>query len=230
MACWRRRPCYCARGIGIRGRAQRCSGCATACSIIDSRRTGAGAGCQRGTTQTTCTWCRRLPDWVRRTGTVLPVALCWASRGARRGPISLAPRWSRSRRWRHRAWGGPGRSAAWFFRGVAGVARFRRRHLFPLHQAAARWRALPRARQSGAGARGAGRALHRLRMAPHLAQPLPFVMPSYRWWQTPFYGIGLKLYDCSLGAAGLGRTEFLNREQHAGRAAGRQRRRACAAA
>jgi len=52
-----------------------------------------------------------------------------------------------------------------------------------------------------------------LRIAPHLAQPLPFVMPSYRWWQTPFYGLGLKLYDLLAGAAGLGRTEFLNREQ-----------------
>ena len=30
--------------------------------------------------------------------------------------------------------------------------------------------------------------------APHLAQPIPFVMPSYRWWETAFYGIGLKLY------------------------------------
>ncbi len=48
-----------------------------------------------------------------------------------------------------------------------------------------------------------------LRVAPHLAQPLPFVMPSYRWWQTPFYGIGLKLYDLLAGGAGLGRTEFL---------------------
>lgn len=52
-----------------------------------------------------------------------------------------------------------------------------------------------------------------LRIAPHLAQPLPFVMPSYRWWQTPFYGLGLKLYDLLAGGAGLGRTEFLNREQ-----------------
>lgn len=52
-----------------------------------------------------------------------------------------------------------------------------------------------------------------LRMAPHLAQPLPFVMPSYKWWQTPFYGIGLKLYDLLSGAAGLGRTEFLNAER-----------------
>jgi glycerol-3-phosphate dehydrogenase len=52
-----------------------------------------------------------------------------------------------------------------------------------------------------------------LRIAPHLAQPLPFVMPSYAWWQTPFYGAGLKLYDLMAGSAGLGRTEFLSRAQ-----------------
>ncbi len=52
-----------------------------------------------------------------------------------------------------------------------------------------------------------------LSVAPHLAQPLPFVMPSYRWWQTPFYGLGLKLYDLLAGQAGLGRTEFLSRAQ-----------------
>lgn len=52
-----------------------------------------------------------------------------------------------------------------------------------------------------------------LRIAPHLAQPLPFVMPSYKWWQTPFYGTGLKLYDLMAGRAGLGRTEFLSAEQ-----------------
>ncbi|MDO9436036.1 glycerol-3-phosphate dehydrogenase/oxidase [Hydrogenophaga sp.] len=52
-----------------------------------------------------------------------------------------------------------------------------------------------------------------LRIAPHLAQPLPFVMPSYRWWQTPFYGLGLKLYDLLAGSAGLGRTEFLSLEE-----------------
>ncbi|MDP3885797.1 MAG: glycerol-3-phosphate dehydrogenase/oxidase [Hydrogenophaga sp.] len=52
-----------------------------------------------------------------------------------------------------------------------------------------------------------------LRIAPHLAQPLPFVMPSYGWWQTPFYGVGLKLYDLMAGRAGLGRTAFLNRRQ-----------------
>lgn len=50
-------------------------------------------------------------------------------------------------------------------------------------------------------------------IAPHLAQPLPFVMPSHQWWQTPFYGIGLKLYDLLAGRAGLGPTEFLDRAQ-----------------
>ncbi|MDD2545528.1 MAG: glycerol-3-phosphate dehydrogenase/oxidase [Burkholderiaceae bacterium] len=48
-----------------------------------------------------------------------------------------------------------------------------------------------------------------LHNAPHLAQPLPFVMPSYRWWEIPFYGAGLKVYDALAGKAGLGSTEFL---------------------
>ncbi len=52
--------------------------------------------------------------------------------------------------------------------------------------------------------------------APHLAQPLPFVMPSYAWWQAPFYGIGLKMYDLLAGKAGLGKTEFLNRSETLG--------------
>ncbi len=52
-----------------------------------------------------------------------------------------------------------------------------------------------------------------LNNAPHLAQPLPFIMPSYQWWETPFYGLGLKMYDAMAGKAGLGKTEFLNREE-----------------
>ncbi|MBI5276824.1 MAG: glycerol-3-phosphate dehydrogenase/oxidase [Burkholderiales bacterium] len=52
-----------------------------------------------------------------------------------------------------------------------------------------------------------------LHNAPHLAQPLPFVMPSYKMWETPFYGMGLKMYDALAGKAGLGDTEFLNRQQ-----------------
>lgn len=52
-----------------------------------------------------------------------------------------------------------------------------------------------------------------LKNAPHLAQPLPFVMPSYKLWETPFYGLGLKMYDALAGSAGLGATEFLGRRE-----------------
>jgi glycerol-3-phosphate dehydrogenase len=52
-----------------------------------------------------------------------------------------------------------------------------------------------------------------LNNAPHLAQPLPFIMPSYRWWETAFYGIGLKIYDALAGKAGLGKTQFLSVSQ-----------------
>ena len=49
--------------------------------------------------------------------------------------------------------------------------------------------------------------------APHLAQPLAFVMPSYKFWEAPFYGVGLKIYDALAGKAGLGPTEFLSRDE-----------------
>ena len=49
--------------------------------------------------------------------------------------------------------------------------------------------------------------------APHLAQPLAFVMPSYKFWEAPFYGVGLKMYDALAGKAGLGATEFLTRDE-----------------
>ena len=52
-----------------------------------------------------------------------------------------------------------------------------------------------------------------LHNAPHIAQPLPFVMPSYKFWETPFYGVGLKMYDALAGKAGLGATEFLSAKQ-----------------
>ena len=58
-------------------------------------------------------------------------------------------------------------------------------------------------------------ALHERRIllqnAPHLAQPLAFVVPSYQWWETPYYGAGLTAYDLLAGKAGLGKTEFLGR-------------------
>ncbi len=46
--------------------------------------------------------------------------------------------------------------------------------------------------------------------APHNAHPLQFVMPSFQWWERPFYGVGLKMYDALSGSHGLGATEFLS--------------------
>lgn len=46
--------------------------------------------------------------------------------------------------------------------------------------------------------------------APHIAQPLSFVLPAYRWWEPAFYGIGLKLYDALAGRRRLGSTELLS--------------------
>ncbi len=31
--------------------------------------------------------------------------------------------------------------------------------------------------------------------APHLVSDLAFIVPNYDWWEAPFYGVGLKLYN-----------------------------------
>jgi len=49
-----------------------------------------------------------------------------------------------------------------------------------------------------------------LRNAPHLTHTTPFVIPCYRWWEAPFYGIGLMLYDALAGRHGLGKTRLLS--------------------
>ncbi|MGO4212549.1 FAD-dependent oxidoreductase [Terriglobus sp. 2YAB30_2] len=52
-----------------------------------------------------------------------------------------------------------------------------------------------------------------LRNAPHLVQPLPFVTPAYRWFDLPFYGVGLKLYDVLSGKATMGPTSVLGHDK-----------------
>ena len=49
--------------------------------------------------------------------------------------------------------------------------------------------------------------------APHLVQDLSFVIPSYDWWNSPFYGIGLKIYDMMAGNLGLGPSTLLDRQE-----------------
>ncbi len=46
--------------------------------------------------------------------------------------------------------------------------------------------------------------------APHLAQRLEFVVPTYRLWEGPYYGAGLKAYDALAWGKRLGPTEFLS--------------------
>jgi glycerol-3-phosphate dehydrogenase len=52
-----------------------------------------------------------------------------------------------------------------------------------------------------------------LRNAPHLVRNLGFVVPRYDWWEAPFYGIGLKLYDLLAGRYGFGASQILSLEQ-----------------
>lgn len=52
-----------------------------------------------------------------------------------------------------------------------------------------------------------------LQNAPHLVHHLAFVVPLYDWWEGPFYGIGLKLYDMLAGKLGLGPSQILSREE-----------------
>lgn len=49
------------------------------------------------------------------------------------------------------------------------------------------------------------------RNAPHLVHSLPFVIPNYHWWEGPFYGIGLKVYDGLAGRLGLEPSRWLTR-------------------
>lgn len=49
--------------------------------------------------------------------------------------------------------------------------------------------------------------------APHLVHDLAFVVPNYSWWEAPFYGIGLKLYDLLAGKYGFGASKVLTKEE-----------------
>ncbi len=49
--------------------------------------------------------------------------------------------------------------------------------------------------------------------APHLVHHLSFIVPIYSWWEGPFYGIGMKIYDRLAGKLGLKPSEVLSREE-----------------
>jgi len=49
-----------------------------------------------------------------------------------------------------------------------------------------------------------------LRNAPHLVRDLAFVVPNYDWWEAPFYGIGMKIYELLAHRYGFGRSRHLS--------------------
>jgi glycerol-3-phosphate dehydrogenase len=49
--------------------------------------------------------------------------------------------------------------------------------------------------------------------APHLVHSQSFVIPNYSWWEGPFYGIGMKVYDQLAGKLGLSPSRHLSRKE-----------------
>jgi glycerol-3-phosphate dehydrogenase len=49
--------------------------------------------------------------------------------------------------------------------------------------------------------------------APHLVTDMPFVVPNYKWWEAPFYGVGMRVYDVLAGKYGFGHSKNLSVEE-----------------
>ena len=51
------------------------------------------------------------------------------------------------------------------------------------------------------------------RNAPQLVKDMSFIIPFYDWWNSPFYGLGLKVYDMMAGKMGLGPSTLLGKKE-----------------
>lgn len=52
-----------------------------------------------------------------------------------------------------------------------------------------------------------------IKIAPHLARPLPLVTPLYNWLQVPYFMTGLKMYDWLAGKANLAPSRFVDAKE-----------------
>lgn len=52
-----------------------------------------------------------------------------------------------------------------------------------------------------------------LRNAPHVCREQSFVVPNYSWWEAPFYGVGMKVYDLLAGKYNFGRSKVLSQSE-----------------
>ena len=51
------------------------------------------------------------------------------------------------------------------------------------------------------------------RNAPQLVHHQSFIVPRYQWWEGPFFGIGMKVYDALAGRLNLAPSRILSREE-----------------
>lgn len=54
---------------------------------------------------------------------------------------------------------------------------------------------------------------HMLNAAPYMNQPLPIMIPLYKWWQVPYMWAGCKLYDLVAGRSGCPPSTFIPKEE-----------------
>ncbi|KAL5285992.1 GPD2 family protein [Megaselia abdita] len=52
-----------------------------------------------------------------------------------------------------------------------------------------------------------------LESAPHLAHPLPIMLPVYQWWQVPYYWVGIKCYDLVAGGRNVKSSYLLSKKE-----------------
>ncbi|XP_069081256.1 glycerol-3-phosphate dehydrogenase, mitochondrial [Pleurodeles waltl] len=55
-----------------------------------------------------------------------------------------------------------------------------------------------------------------LEIAPHLSAPLPIMLPVYKWWQLPYYWVGIKAYDLVAGSQCLKSSYVLSKSKALG--------------
>lgn len=51
-----------------------------------------------------------------------------------------------------------------------------------------------------------------LESAPHLAHPLPIMLPVYKWWQVPYFWVGIKCYDLVAGDRNVKSSYYLSKK------------------
>ncbi|KAF0531884.1 DAO-domain-containing protein [Gigaspora margarita] len=52
-----------------------------------------------------------------------------------------------------------------------------------------------------------------LNIAPYLSHQLPIMLPLYRWWEVPYYWVGLNVYNFLAGKEAMGNSYYVSRDK-----------------